>query len=765
MNIEDLQTFEVNGKKCIALVRKLTECECGRLMGCDDKDIGTIANCGVSRSAQYKMYGNSIVVDVLYHIFRTAFIYDQRGDWSDLFGASSLIRGLFTKDRPLRVATLCSGYDSQFMALDRLHRDFPDFHYEPVWYSEFDPESNKPNAEQPAVIAHEALWPGCPNLGDMTKIDWAAAKEKYGEIDLLFYSTPCFVAGTLVMTSAGLKRIEDVRVGDMVLTHNNRYRKVLKVGKKPSDNIVRVKGSGIDEIVCTPNHPFYVREMYRHGHKSIRAFRDPTWVKAGSLTKKHYLGMAVNEESLLPKWNGAVKHYGGRDCTPENTLSEKFTKESFWYLMGRYVGDGWTRCDDKHKAVVICFSDRNEESILDAAKQAGFRFTKTRERTCGRITINSCELMEFVDRYGHGAANKRIDGETISLPKHLLAAFLGGVIHSDGCYDKKTKELKITSVSRELVYGIQQVIAKVQSRPSRIYKCKRPSTCVIEGRTVNQLDTYTIQWHTDPRKQDHAFFEGGHVWFPCNGVKDTDRCEFVYNMEVDEDNSYTANGVMVHNCQSISQAGLQHGFTEGSGTRSSIIWNVRDALRILQPRFACLENVAAMVSAKFKPMFDLWRQTTVDLGYESFAKMLNAKNYGVPQNRERIFLFSVHKEKNGGEANYNFPKPFALLRKLRDLLEDETDVKYYLNPYKVQEFVGKNVVKIREYAEKGVAEGQKIEKLPAHLRKWIENFEEGKSRAGTEWDKERKTMGIDETPFEDDPEYPKYKAEMEAAKI
>ena len=105
MKIEDMVTFEVNGRMCVALVRKLTERECFRLMGCNDADIETIANCGVSRSAQYKMAGNSIVVDVLYHIFRTAFIPSERGDCGDLFGASNLIRGEFTKERPLRVVT------------------------------------------------------------------------------------------------------------------------------------------------------------------------------------------------------------------------------------------------------------------------------------------------------------------------------------------------------------------------------------------------------------------------------------------------------------------------------------------------------------------------------------------------------------------------------------------------------------------------------------------------------------------------------------
>ena len=86
MNIEDFVTFEVNGKKCVALVRKLTEREAFRLMGVDEAHIDTIANCGVSRSAQYKMAGNSIVAGtgykdgngnydgVLFNIFRKLFI-------------------------------------------------------------------------------------------------------------------------------------------------------------------------------------------------------------------------------------------------------------------------------------------------------------------------------------------------------------------------------------------------------------------------------------------------------------------------------------------------------------------------------------------------------------------------------------------------------------------------------------------------------------------------------------------------------------------
>lgn len=189
-------------------------------------------------------------------------------------------------------------------------------------------------------------------------------------------------------------------------------------------------------------------------------------------------------------------------------------------------------------------------------------------------------------------------------------------------------------------------------------------------------------------------------------------------------------------CQSISQAGLQHGFVEGSGTRSSIIWCVRDALRIKKPKYACLENVAAMVSSKFLPMFNLWRDEVRRLGYNNFAEVLNAKDYGVPQNRERIFLLSIRDD--GENPQYYFPNKIKLKRKLKDILEDDVDVKYYLNPNKVDQFVRDNMVMIEKYAREDDGE---IEPLPDHLRKWLDEYPE--DGGGEEQSDEQQEAGQD----------------------
>jgi DNA (cytosine-5)-methyltransferase 1 len=146
-------------------------------------------------------------------------------------------------------------------------------------------------------------------------------------------------------------------------------------------------------------------------------------------------------------------------------------------------------------------------------------------------------------------------------------------------------------------------------------------------------------------------------------------------------------------CQSISAAGLQHGFAEGSGTRSSIIWNVRDAVMAKRPKFLCLENVKAMVSGKFVGMFNLWQRELERLGYVNFAQVLNAKDYGVPQNRERIFLVSIRMEELegiAGNVRYYFPQPFVLEKRLKDVLEPKVDEKYYLSDKMLEYFMRVN---------------------------------------------------------------------------
>ena len=136
-------------------------------------------------------------------------------------------------------------------------------------------------------------------------------------------------------------------------------------------------------------------------------------------------------------------------------------------------------------------------------------------------------------------------------------------------------------------------------------------------------------------------------------------------------------------CQDFSNAGLQRGGEEGSGTRSSLLWECRKAIIAKRPKYLILENVKALVSKKFLPTFNKWIQDLEDYGYYNTWQVLNAKDYGVPQNRERVFLISIRRDLLDPDPSYYFPKPFPLQDRLKDVLEENVDEKYYLSDKKI----------------------------------------------------------------------------------
>jgi len=138
----------------------------------------------ISNSSHYKLAGNSIVCDVLMYIYEELLYPTGRRlpqEQTDLFAQPQFRLTRDWKKEPLRLVTLCSGYDSQAIAMDMLRERYPDFRWELKAWSEFDPESSRPLDEQPAVVAHNLLFPQYKglNLGDMTKIDWKKFME-YG---------------------------------------------------------------------------------------------------------------------------------------------------------------------------------------------------------------------------------------------------------------------------------------------------------------------------------------------------------------------------------------------------------------------------------------------------------------------------------------------------------------------------------------------------------------------------------------------------------
>ena len=139
-------------------------------------------------------------------------------------------------------------------------------------------------------------------------------------------------------------------------------------------------------------------------------------------------------------------------------------------------------------------------------------------------------------------------------------------------------------------------------------------------------------------------------------------------------------------CQDISAAGKQSGFEEGTGTRSSLLWECKKTIEAKKPRYLMMENVKALASAKFLPFLRQWQSWLHGQGYENFTQVLNASDYEVPQNRERVFMISILRTDNNPYPSYYFPKKLKLEKRIKHILEQNVDESYYLSQKALEYF-------------------------------------------------------------------------------
>lgn len=197
-------------------------------------------------------------------------------------------------------------------------------------------------------------------------------------------------------------------------------------------------------------------------------------------------------------------------------------------------------------------------------------------------------------------------------------------------------------------------------------------------------------------------------------------------------------------CQDFSIAGKQAGGDFGSETRSSLMYETIRIVGKVRPKYVLWENVKNILSKKHKHNFDSYIETMNILGYNSYYKVLDAKDYGVPQHRERVYTVSIRKDIDNG---YKFPEPVELKLRLKDMLEDEVDEKYYLNDERIKKIMDSNFMQ----EKKRVQEKDVCDTLLA--RDWkdpkcvriggIFDTEKSKHQAGSIYDKEGLSPTLD----------------------
>ena len=399
-----------------------------------------------------------------------------------------------------------------------------------------------------------------------------------GKWDIVISFPPCFVAGTKVMTFDGEKSIEDIKVGDYVLTHKGRYKRVLDTMQKPANKTVVVKAENLGTVECTPNHPFYVQNISSKLEKNkdkvgrVRKSTEFEWLpptdfiakksdpnnSKSHYIEKTYLTSVVDACKEMPQYDGVTVGVNG--FIDKKVCDLNVVNTDFWYIAGRWVGDGWfyykkINGDKCLYGVIICCGKTETNELKEKLDKAGFKYYLGHEKTTDKFEIYNKELALYLSQFGKGASGKFIPGFVTRLPDDLAHAFLKGYMDADG-YCNKNGVCSFHTVSANLAYGVKYMINKYYNVACSIrYEENRN---VIEGRVCNAKNIYRGVFREQKHKQTHYINYDHYILAPFISVTEKENPTTVYNLSVEDDESYTANGIVVHNCTHLAVSGARH---------------------------------------------------------------------------------------------------------------------------------------------------------------------------------------------------------------
>lgn len=535
-------------------------------------------------------------------------------------------------------------------------------------------------------------------LKDIHDID---VKKEIPKFDILTSGFPCFITGTKVLTNNGYKNIEDVKLSDKLLTHTGKHQNILNLQEKEFTGTlydIKIIHHG-EKIICTEEHPFYIRNKNKRWNNDLRKYDyfydEPKWIKASEVKKNNYFGMVINDKKIIPEFTFNKKISKANN----EEIKIKLDKPEYWYLMGYFVGDGWieeTTKQDGRSANKIRFAINNKDEdevfniintvipITDKKCDSGSN------GKCKKFGCNDYVWFNILKEFGKYAHGKKIPEWVHNAPSNLIEQFILGYNKADGCVCNDI--IQITTVSHDLAHSLQRLYLKLGHIFS-INKCVRPKTTIIEGRKVNQRDTYCVRGKLN-KTNGSGFIENGYAWFPLSKVNKTIVNEKikVYNFEVEEDNSYIVENTIVHNCQPFSIAGEQKGFED---ERSNVFFKLIEIIKIHKPRIVIFENVKNLKSHDEGRTFKKITDEITKLKYFYKCKILNTCEISnIPQNRERIYIVCFLKKED--HDKFEFPLEIDEDNRLdiNDILEKNVDNSfYYTNKLKIWEEIEKNITK------------------------------------------------------------------------
>lgn len=494
------------------------------------------------------------------------------------------------------------------------------------------------NHDEMAIATHERNHPNTKHL----RADIWSVRPLYvthGRRVLGIWGSPdCFAGGTLILTERGQRPIEAVAVGDMVLTHRGRWRRVTATTQKDAMTIA-VRGHGHHGLVTTANHPFYSKRITKrypggkNGGKRPGTIRtlveNPYWPKAEDLSGKLWATPRHYPDAAVPTCEGAE------------------LSEDFFYLVGRWLGDGSINKGD----VEICCGLAEVEEFLARVAARPLRRADGTEVSVRIVDHGSSKLVVWGNapltrwlhqHFGTGCEGKHLPTWCLAMQASWRRALLAGYVDADGSEGIRTD---ISSVSKALAIGARLLAVSLGFAAAMYKDPGHPGQ--IEGRSFVGQDRFIVAWRPEIQRET-VFWDETHLFSPVREVTPTGRTERVYCLTVEEDESYVADGIVVHNCRHFSRA-------KGGVPRSKKIRSLANALvRWAKETLAdCLfvENVIEFltwgplckrtkepIKARAGESFQRWVRGLRRLGYAVEWRVLDASLYGAPTRRKRLFV-------------------------------------------------------------------------------------------------------------------------------
>lgn len=353
----------------------------------------------------------------------------------------------------------------------------------------------------------------------------------------------CLSRGSLVLTRSGYLPIEEVEVGDLVLTHAGRWQRVVAKqcnGRRP---VVRVTAQGVAGLCATPDHPIYARS----GVGSGRWPGMPGGVSNQRATAK----------AAQPEWTQAADSLGSYVNLPLPPVEDSPLAADDWWVVGRWLGDGHLSGhlrsgrryghEDLAKQIVISCGKHERDALV---ARLGARTGHVAEvRTGFQIAVKDPHrhLWRVISQCGHGASEKRVPGEALALDQEKAEALLSGYLSADGHYVAQYDRWTASSVSRRLLLGMAMVAQRARGVVASVYAGRDAGTTIIEERAVNTKQDWVLCFRNSPGYRQSGWIDGSGAWKKVRSIADAGEAE-VWDIQVAGDESFVAEGCVVHNC-------------------------------------------------------------------------------------------------------------------------------------------------------------------------------------------------------------------------